>query len=87
MNFQLHPMACGASTMAVEAYPEAEAFASATATPDENTGMLRDRRRHSFHASRKLSCDYQDADAVFIRVCTCIILVGNISGFVCLIKY
>lgn len=54
--------------MAVETYPEAEAFASATATPDENTGMLRDRRRHSFHASRKLSCDHQDADAVFIRV-------------------
>lgn len=88
MNFQLHPMACGASTMAVETYPEVEeAFASATATPDENTGLLRDRRRHSFHASRKLSCDYQDADAVFIRVCTRIILVGNISGFVCLIKY
>lgn len=86
MDFQLYPMACGASTMAVETYPEAEAFTSATATPDENTGLLRDRRRHSFHASRKLSCDYQDADAVFIRVCAYIILVGNISGFVCLTK-
>ncbi|CAG8120521.1 unnamed protein product [Penicillium salamii] len=61
-------MACGASSMTVESC-ENEAFASATATPDEDTGLLRDRRRrHSFHASRKLSCDYQDADAVFIRV-------------------
>jgi adiponectin receptor len=56
--------------MAVETYPEAEAFASAVATQDEDTGILRDRRRHSFHSSRKLSCDFQDADAVFIRVCT-----------------
>lgn len=65
-------MACSASSMAVDSCPE-EAYASATATPDENTSMLRDRRRHSFHAARKLSSDYQDADAVFIRVCTCII--------------
>jgi adiponectin receptor len=62
-------MACGASSMAVESYPEAEANASATATPSEETGLLRDRRRrHSFQVSRRLSCDYQDADAVFIRV-------------------
>jgi hypothetical protein len=71
--------------MAVESYPE-EAYASATATPDENTSMLRDRRRHSFHAARKLSCDYQDADAVFIRVCTCIIGGKYLRVTVCLIK-
>lgn len=65
--------------MTVESYFEHEAFASATATPDENTGLLRDRRRHSFHASRKLSCDYQDADAVFIRVCTIYFIPGTIS--------
>ncbi|KAJ5550789.1 Hly-III-like protein [Penicillium sp. DV-2018c] len=63
-------MACGATSMAVESSTEAEAFASATAAPIEDTGFLRDRRRrHSFHASRrKLSYDHQDADAVFIRV-------------------
>lgn len=72
--------------MAVETSTKAEAFASATATPDENTGMLRDRRRHSFHASRKLSCDYQDADAVFIRVCELTIGGKYTRGTVCLIQ-
>lgn len=54
--------------MTVESYPEA--IASSSATPsEENTTLLRDRRRrHSYHAPRKLSCDYQDADTVFIRV-------------------
>lgn len=53
--------------MTVESYPEA--IASSTATPSEETTLLRDRRRrHSYHAPRKLSCDYQDADTVFIRV-------------------
>lgn len=59
--------------MTVETYPdelEAEkAVSSSVATPTEGTGLLRDRhRRHSYHAPRKLSCDYQDADTVFIRV-------------------
>lgn len=53
--------------MTMESY--AEALSSSTATPGEETGLLRDRRRrHSYHAPRKLSCDYQDADTVFIRV-------------------
>jgi hypothetical protein len=43
--------------------------ASSTATPSEDTALLRDRRRrHSYHVPRRLSCDYQDADTVFIRV-------------------
>ena len=47
----------------------AEEVASSTATPDENTAFLRERRRrHSYHAPRKLSCDWQDSDTVFIRV-------------------
>lgn len=54
--------------MTVESY---SAAAASTGTPSEDTALLRDRRRrHSFHASRKLSCDYQDADTVFIRVST-----------------
>lgn len=53
--------------MTVESYPEA--VSSSAATPGEDTALLRDRRRrHSYHAPRKLSCDYQDADTVFIRV-------------------
>ncbi|KAJ5090933.1 hypothetical protein N7532_009617 [Penicillium argentinense] len=60
-------MACSASSMTVESYPEA--ISSGAATPGEETGLLRDRRRrHSYHAPRKLSCDYQDSDTVFIRV-------------------
>ncbi|PKY02501.1 HlyIII-domain-containing protein [Aspergillus campestris IBT 28561] len=59
-------MACSAQSMTVESYPE-EAAAS-TATPSEETAMLRDRRRrHSFHTARKLSCDY-DADAIYLKV-------------------
>ncbi|KAJ5646420.1 hypothetical protein N7490_002792 [Penicillium lividum] len=65
-------MACTSSSMTVESYPENlrdEAVSSAISTPSEGTGLLRDRhRRHSYHAPRKLSCDYQDADTVFIRV-------------------
>ncbi|KAJ6024696.1 hypothetical protein N7540_005493 [Penicillium herquei] len=61
-------MTCTTSSMTVESL-EAEAVSSATATPGEEIGLLRDRRRrHSYHAPRKLSCDYQDADTVFIRV-------------------
>ncbi|KAJ5719745.1 hypothetical protein N7493_007323 [Penicillium malachiteum] len=61
-------MTCTTSSMTVESL-EAEAVSSAIATPGEETGLLRDRhRRHSYHAPRKLSCDYQDADTVFIRV-------------------
>ncbi|KAJ5808816.1 hypothetical protein N7474_010085 [Penicillium riverlandense] len=55
-----------AASMTVESHSTA---ASSTATPSEETALLRERRRrHSFHAARKLSCDYQDADTVFIRV-------------------
>ncbi|KAJ5094358.1 hypothetical protein N7456_010219 [Penicillium angulare] len=62
-------MTCTASSMTVESYPEVDAIASSTATPNEETGLIRDRRRrHSYHAPRRLSCDYQDADTVFIRV-------------------
>lgn len=53
--------------MTMESYPEA--VSSSAAIPSDDTGLLRDRRRrHSYHAPRKLSCDYQDADTVFIRV-------------------
>ncbi|KAJ6095490.1 hypothetical protein N7486_006236 [Penicillium sp. IBT 16267x] len=66
-------MACTSSSMTVETYPEEleaeRAVSSSVATPTEGTSLLRDRhRRHSYHAPRKLSCDYQDADTVFIRV-------------------
>lgn len=55
--------------MTVESHLETEAVSSSAVTPSEETGLLRDRRRrHSYHAPRKLSCDYQDADTVFIRV-------------------
>lgn len=58
-------MACSAQSMTVESYPEE---AASTATPSEETAMLRDRRRrHSFHTARKLSCDY-DADAIYLKV-------------------
>ncbi|CAI7669914.1 hypothetical protein N7533_013412 [Penicillium manginii] len=60
-------MACSSSSMTVESSSEAVAFS--TATPTEETTLLRDRRRrHSYHAPRRLSCDYQDSDTVFIRV-------------------
>lgn len=64
-----------AGTMALAASMTVESnsatAASSSSTPSEDTALLRDRRRrHSFHASRKLSCDYQDADTVFIRVST-----------------
>lgn len=60
-------MTCSASSMTMESH--AEGVASSTATPTEDTSLLRDRRRrHSYHAPRKLSCDYQDADTIFIRV-------------------
>ncbi|KAJ6104720.1 hypothetical protein N7523_011040 [Penicillium sp. IBT 18751x] len=61
-------MACSATSMTVESYPET-AVSSSAATPGEDTGLLRDRRRrHSYHAPRRLSCDTQDAESVFIRV-------------------
>lgn len=59
-------MACSAQSMTIESYPDV--VASSSATPNEDTSLLRDRsRRHSFHAARKESCDY-DGDAVFLRV-------------------
>ncbi|KAE8159172.1 HlyIII-domain-containing protein [Aspergillus tamarii] len=61
-------MACSAQSVTIESYPDDAAVSSAYATPSDETALLRDRRRrHSFHAARKLSCDY-DADAVFLRV-------------------
>ncbi|KAJ5682046.1 uncharacterized protein N7477_001986 [Penicillium maclennaniae] len=61
-------MACSATSMTVESYPDT-AVSSSAATPGEDTGLLRDRRRrHSYHAPRRLSCDSQDAESVFIRV-------------------
>lgn len=55
--------------MTVESYPDQdENGTSASASPSEWTSRLRNRRRrHSFHAARRLSCDY-DADAIFLRV-------------------
>ncbi|KAL2013284.1 hypothetical protein VTN00DRAFT_809 [Thermoascus crustaceus] len=59
-------MACTAPSMTVESYPDVGTTTSST--PNEETPLLRDRRRrHSFHAARRLSCDY-DADAIFLRV-------------------
>ena len=59
-------MACTASSMTIESYPEHAASTSTTLS--EDTALLRDRRRrHSFHTARKLSFDY-DADAVFLKV-------------------
>ena len=61
-------MACSAQSVTLESYLDETAVSSAYATPSEETALVRDRRRrHSFHAARKLSCDY-DADAVFLRV-------------------
>lgn len=60
-------MACSAQSMTIESYPDDSAISS-SATPHEETSLLRDRsRRHSFHTSRKNSCEY-DGDAVFLRV-------------------
>ncbi|KAJ5439140.1 uncharacterized protein N7458_010138 [Penicillium daleae] len=60
-------MPCTATSVTMESY--AGGVASSTATPSEDTALLRDRRRrHSYHVPRRLSCDYQDADTVFIRV-------------------
>ncbi|OQD68869.1 hypothetical protein PENDEC_c030G06839 [Penicillium decumbens] len=60
-------MACSASSMTVESYQDSAVSSAAAA--GEDIGFLRDRRRrHSYHAPRRLSCDYQDADTVFIRV-------------------
>ncbi|KAL4996194.1 hemolysin-III related-domain-containing protein [Aspergillus recurvatus] len=58
-------MACSTGSMTIESYLDT---AVSSATPSEETALLRDRkRRHSFHTARKLSCDY-DADAIFLRV-------------------
>ncbi|RMJ21278.1 IZH family channel protein, partial [Aspergillus sp. HF37] len=57
-------MACTASSMTIESYPENAAFSAASsATPSEEPFLRDRRRRHSFHTSRKLSYDY-DGDAV-----------------------
>lgn len=65
-------MACSAQSMTIESYPDvtdvADVAASSSATPQEDTSLLRDRtRRHSFNNARKNSCDY-DGDAVYLRV-------------------
>ncbi|KAJ5895039.1 hypothetical protein N7495_006730 [Penicillium taxi] len=60
-------MACSVSSMTVESHPEA--ISSSISTPAEAEEIsLKDRRRHSNHAPRKLSCDYSDPDTVFLRV-------------------
>ncbi|KAL1957577.1 hypothetical protein VTO42DRAFT_5688 [Malbranchea cinnamomea] len=60
-------MSCTATSVAVESSPAPE-WASGCAPLTERTALLqRRRRRHSFHAARRLSCDY-DADAIFLRV-------------------
>lgn len=75
-SLSLYAMACSSQSVTIESYPEA-AVASAYATPGEDTGLLRDRRRrHSFHTARKLSCDY-DADAVFLRVRRILVFTPN----------
>lgn len=59
-------MACSAQSMTIESYPDSAV--SSSATPNEETSLLRDRRRrHSFDNARKSSCDY-DGDAVYLRV-------------------
>ncbi|KAL4786733.1 hemolysin-III related-domain-containing protein [Aspergillus varians] len=61
-------MACSTQSVTVESSYLDSAVSSAYATPSEETALLRDRkRRHSFHTSRRLSCDY-DADAIYLRV-------------------
>ncbi|PGH28615.1 hypothetical protein GX50_08653, partial [[Emmonsia] crescens] len=53
----------------MESYTDSDPASNASgwATLDERAGLLRNRRRrHSFHTSRRLSCDY-DADAIFLR--------------------
>ncbi|PGH01943.1 hypothetical protein AJ79_07774 [Helicocarpus griseus UAMH5409] len=65
-------MACTAPSVTVESYTDSEPSSTPKATgflaPDDRAGILRNRqRRHSFHTSRRLSCDY-DADAIFLRV-------------------
>lgn len=52
--------------MTIESYPDA--ISTSCSTPNDQTPLLRDRRRrHSFQAIRRSSCDY-DADAIFLRV-------------------
>ena len=52
--------------MTIESYPDTAV--SSSATPSEETALLRDRRRrHSFDNTRKNSCDY-DGEAVYLRV-------------------
>lgn len=59
-------MACSAQSMTIESYPDTAV--SSSATPSEETALLRDRRRrHSYDNARKNSCDY-DGDAVYLRV-------------------
>ncbi|PGH31233.1 hypothetical protein GX50_05970 [[Emmonsia] crescens] len=63
-------MACTGPSVTMESYTDSDPASNASgwATLDERAGLLRNRRRrHSFHTSRRLSCDY-DADAIFLRV-------------------
>ncbi|EAS29245.3 hemolysin III family channel protein [Coccidioides immitis RS] len=60
-------MACSSPSMTVESHADRE-DTGATSGFFSPTEILRNRRRrHSFHSSRRLSCDY-DADAIFLRV-------------------
>jgi adiponectin receptor len=59
-------MACKAPAVAIGAF-EGAVSASTSATPTEETPLIRSRRRHSFQHARRSSCDY-DAEAVFLRV-------------------
>ncbi|GAD93475.1 IZH family channel protein [Paecilomyces variotii No. 5] len=60
-------MACTAPSMTVESYPDGES--TSCSTPTEESSLLRERRtrRHSFHAARRLSRDY-DPDAIYLKV-------------------
>ncbi|EEH20533.2 hypothetical protein PABG_02764 [Paracoccidioides brasiliensis Pb03] len=63
-------MPCTGPSVTLESYADSKqsSNASGLAVPDERANLLRNtRRRHSFHTSRRLSCDY-DADAIFLRV-------------------
>ncbi|KAK2746407.1 hypothetical protein FQN55_005625 [Onygenales sp. PD_40] len=63
-------MACAGTSMTVESYTDFKLDANATGflTSDDHDGFVRNRRRrHSFHTSRRLSCDC-DPDAIFLRV-------------------
>ncbi|EEP77426.1 conserved hypothetical protein [Uncinocarpus reesii 1704] len=60
-------MACASPSMTVESHGNENDINAATGLLSPAAILRNRRRRHSFHAARRLSCDY-DADAIFLRV-------------------